>query len=161
MFTVGNTFLAYGCGVLLTRKEEREENVAKAKAEGKKPPNFSGIADQMWGWARVKVEPDAPAPRTPKELLADLASPEAAVRGAAAEELEKARPAEALAPLADALHVVIGGDAPGKLLGVFRAQDRAFDAVQYAMHANDRGRTDTDVQVGSVFRNHQLQQVRH
>ena len=63
------------------------------------------------------------------------------------------------AALADLLDVFFGGDAAHQFLGVFRREGRPLDAVQNAVHADDRRRADADVQVGRAFGHHQLQQI--
>ena len=65
------------------------------------------------------------------------------------------------AAFARALDVFLGRDAAHQFLGVLRFERRAFDAVQDAVHADDRRRANADVQIGGAFGHHQLQQIRH
>ena len=58
------------------------------------------------------------------------------------------------AAFADALDVLLGGNAAHQLLAVFRLQRRPFHPVQNAVHANHGRRAHADVQVGSPFRHH-------
>ena len=65
------------------------------------------------------------------------------------------------AAFAHVLDVVFGGDAAHQFLGVFRAQGRAIDAMENAMHADDRRHAHSDVQIRGAFGHHQLQQIGH
>ena len=65
------------------------------------------------------------------------------------------------AALADALDVILRGNAAHQFLAVLRGQRRPFYPVQNAMHTNHGRRIHADVQVGGPFGHHQLQQIGH
>jgi hypothetical protein len=75
--------------------------------------------------------------------------------------LAESEPKVGAATLAHVLNMIFRGDAAHQFLGVFRRQGGTFHPVQNAMDADGGRGAYADVQVGSTFRHHQLQQIGH
>jgi hypothetical protein len=108
---------------------------AVASLEPVKPPSARCAA-------AGRVRPVAPAPRPMRNLLADLASTDAAVRRVAAEELGRGEPAEALSPLVEAFQRESDASTRGVLVSALGAYDGSQLAKQPALLETARKGTD-------------------